>query len=112
MKYIEERYEVRDMGHDTPCHLWLLAKNEKGYGIVKHEGRTRRAHIVHYEAEVGPVPEGHVLDHLCNIRHCIRSSHLEPVTQSENLRRMRDRDPEAAAARLARARELRWGRAA
>lgn len=106
MKRKPNRIGVVDMGHDTPCHVWLLAKNAKGYGVVKHKGRCRRAHIVYWEEANGPVPDKHVLDHLCNVRLCVREDHMEPVTQKENLRRMRERDPERAQAHMIRMREL------
>ncbi len=49
-------------------------------------GRTR-AHIVAWEQENGPVPDGLVLDHLCGVRACCAPHHSQPVTQSENLKR-------------------------
>lgn len=45
------------------------------------------AHRLAYELEVGPIPEGLVLDHLCNNPRCVKPAHLEPVTQRENLER-------------------------
>jgi hypothetical protein len=54
-------------------------------GYVFH-GQTR-AHIAAWTAVNGPVPSGMVLDHLCCQRACKALHHLEPVTQSENLKR-------------------------
>lgn len=54
-------------------------------GYIFH-GATR-AHQVAYLAACGPVPADHVLDHLCGRRACCAVHHLEPVTQSENLKR-------------------------
>lgn len=45
------------------------------------------AHRFAYELLVGPIPEGLTLDHLCRNRACVRPSHLEPVSLSENVRR-------------------------
>jgi hypothetical protein len=42
---------------------------------------------------------GLVLDHLCEQPACRRPSHLEPVTQKENMQRMRDRRAARLAAR-------------
>lgn len=42
-----------------------------------------------YEQEVGPIPTGHHIDHLCRMTRCIRPSHLEAVTPTENARRGR-----------------------
>lgn len=69
------------------CWLWKGAINEHGYGHMRSEGRFVRPHRVAYELLVGPVPEGLVLDHLCRTPACVNPAHLEPVTQSENLKR-------------------------
>ena len=45
------------------------------------------AHRLLYESLFGPLAEGLQLDHLCRNRACLRPSHLEPVTQKENIRR-------------------------
>lgn len=55
--------------------------DKDGYSF---HGKTR-AHIHAWTEANGPVPEGHVLDHLCGNRACKALHHLEPVTQSENL---------------------------
>jgi hypothetical protein len=74
-----------------------MAESDPIYGCVIASGRLdrdgyafhgkSRAHIVAYEAELGPVPEGMVLDHGCNNRACKAVHHLQAVTQSENLKR-------------------------
>jgi len=58
-----------------------------GYKKVSIAGRAWMAHRAVYEVLVGPIPEGHVLDHLCRDRGCCNPYHLEPVTQAENVRR-------------------------
>lgn len=70
------------------CWLWHRP-NSLGYGrFTTHKGeRQRMAHRFAYEACVGPIPEGLVLDHLCRVRHCVNPAHLEPVTQRENTMR-------------------------
>lgn len=70
----------------TGCWIWT-GKLRKGYG----QFRGRPAHRVSYEAFVGPIPEGLVIDHLCRNRACVRPDpkHLEPVTARENDRRAR-----------------------
>jgi len=44
------------------------------------------------------------LDHLCRNRACVRPSHLEPVTQTENIRRGAGTKLNAAVVRILRAR--------
>lgn len=76
--------ERPDLGR---CWLWTASTIKSGYGVVRADGRSRRAHVVAYELLVGPVPAGMELDHLCGVKPCVRPSHLEPVTHGENVRR-------------------------
>ena len=76
-----------------PCSLWELKPNRGGYGVfgvgTSPEGKqiNRLAYDWAWEQEHGPVPDGCQLDHLCRVRLCVRTSHLEVVTQTENQRR-------------------------
>lgn len=69
------------------CLLWVGATSGRGYGDFWYEGKNVKAHRWVYEQEVGPIPEGLDLDHLCRHVNCVKVSHLEPVSRSENLRR-------------------------
>mgnify|MGYP001141514056 CR=1 FL=1 len=70
-----------------PCWAWTGAAGRHGYGNFGANGRTWRAHQWSYVHEVGAVPDGLMLDHLCRNRLCVRPEHLEPVTNGENVRR-------------------------
>lgn len=65
------------------CRLFQGHLDAKGYGRIG----TRKAHIVQWEDEHGPVPEGFELDHQCRRRHCVATHHTEPVTRAENEKR-------------------------
>lgn len=67
------------------CELATGRLDKDGYA---YHGSSR-AHIVAWERVHGEVPDGLVLDHLCRRRHCSAVHHLEPVTQGENLMRIR-----------------------
>lgn len=69
------------------CWLWTGAIAPNGYGKVWFNGRQVGAHRVAYMLFVGSIPPGKQLDHLCRVRHCVNPSHLEPVTQRENILR-------------------------
>lgn len=73
----------------TPeCWEWTGYITPKGYGtFCLRAGVTVWAHRLAYELTHGPFPAGLTIDHLCNNRGCVRPSHLEPVTQAENVRR-------------------------
>lgn len=65
------------------CWIWTGAI-DAGYGRIKIAGRRQGAHRAAYEALVGPIPTGLVIDHLCRVPRCINPDHLEPVTHREN----------------------------
>jgi|ETNvirome_6_1000_1030641.scaffolds.fasta_scaffold117797_1 hypothetical protein len=73
------------------CWLWLGAKDAEGYGAFRgRKDGSRgnvRAHRYAYEAVVGPIPVGLVIDHLCRNTSCVQPTHLEPVTTQVNLLR-------------------------
>lgn len=69
------------------CWEWIGATSPKGYGQVRKDGTTKQAHRAVWEWEVGPIPEGLELDHLCGRKNCVNPHHLEAVTHQENVRR-------------------------
>lgn len=86
---IEDRFWPKvDRGGPDECWGWLAHRNPKGYGRFSVT-RTHhvQAHRFAYEQEVGPIPTGLTLDHLCRNRGCVNPAHLEPVTNRENVLR-------------------------
>jgi ribosomal protein L37E len=71
---------------DTPCWIWTGRGQRDGYGLISNGAAHTSipAHKFVYELKVGPVPDGLELDHLCEIKRCIRPEHVEPVTNGEN----------------------------
>ena len=70
-----------------PCWLWRGSILADGYGQVKRAHKTLKAHRVAWELLSGPVPDELELDHLCRVRLCVNTAHLEPVPGAENNRR-------------------------
>jgi hypothetical protein len=87
--------KVERRGPDE-CWPWLGATNAgpntRGgpYGKIgsggKH-GQVRSVHRAVHELEIGPIPEGFHVDHLCGFTLCCNPAHLQAVTAWENNRR-------------------------
>lgn len=56
-----------------------------GYVIVARNGKYVALHRWAWEHAYGPIPEGLVINHLCNNRKCFNIKHLELVTVKENI---------------------------
>lgn len=80
------------------CVWFTGAVQSNGYGRVSKDGRTVGAHRAAYELFVGPIPEGHTIDHECHNRdescgggdtclhrRCINWEHLTPRLNLDNL---------------------------
>jgi hypothetical protein len=76
---------------ETGCVLWTGYRNRDGYGDISVDNTHYMVHRVVWELLEGPIADGLVLDHVkargCLNRHCASITHLEPVTQRENLLR-------------------------
>lgn len=71
-----------------PCWVWTGALISTGYGHLFIGGdRFCLAHRYSYELHIAAIPEGLTLDHLCRVVRCVNPTHLEPVTNAENIRR-------------------------
>lgn len=72
------------------CWIWNGSRwNSEGHCAVWMNGKRLLAHRAVYEQEIGPIPHGLVLDHLCKRPPCVNPLHLEPVTPATNVRRSR-----------------------
>ena len=75
------------------CLLFKGHLDELGYGRVQRgymKGLVR-THRAVWEMEYGPIPQGKVIMHLCDVRNCIELSHLRMGTQLENIQDRQDK---------------------
>lgn len=93
------------------CWQWQGSVQSHGYGCfaLRHD-LIVSAHRMAYELFVGPIPEGHELDHTCHgadetcaggrtcpHRRCCRPDHLEAVTRPQHGARGYRRERKAVA---------------
>ena len=101
-----DRVLLKAVPDASGCLVFNGAKSTCGYGEIRiAEGKLGRAHRIVYEALVGAIPDGLVLDHLCRNQMCVNVEHLEAVTPRENTMR----SPIAPAAINARKTECKRG---
>lgn len=72
---------------DEACWGWAGTVDRWGYGTLWDNGRSVKATRFSYQRFIGPIPDGLVLDHLCRNPNCVNPSHLEAVTDKENVLR-------------------------
>jgi hypothetical protein len=66
------------------CWLWCGTVRPDGYGVIRIDGRTVRAHRVAWYLDHGSWPLG-VLRHTCDTPLCVRPEHLRDGTHQENV---------------------------
>lgn len=77
----------RQIDFSGDCHIWKGTTAGNGYGTAFFNGKAERAHRITFMVQIGPIPEGMELDHLCRNTLCVNPRHLEPVSHRENMQR-------------------------
>ena len=70
------------------CWLWTGALDYQGYGMVRFQGKVKRAHLVSFMHFCEEIPEGMKIMHDCDEPSCVNPMHLTLGTQKENVHDM------------------------
>jgi len=68
------------------CWIWNAAKNRKGYGQFRVDGKLWISHRLVWTLAHGEIPKGmHVLHTTCDNPSCVRPDHLSIGTNQDNV---------------------------
>lgn len=78
------------------CLIWTGAKVPKGYGQIAINNTQMPVHRYAWEQANGPIPPGHIVDHICHNRACVNTDHLRLATVAQNTSHRAGANPSSA----------------
>lgn len=71
---------------ESGCWIWMKSVNHRGYGhTCLGRGTHISAHRASYEEKYGPIPNGLMALHSCDVRSCVNPDHIFLGTQQDNM---------------------------
>jgi hypothetical protein len=87
-----ERLEFHSMPEpNSGCQLWLGSGIAFGHGRMRWDGRLQLAHRLAWKAHRGPIPDGLMVCHRCDVPSCINPAHLFLGDNRANIQDMYDK---------------------
>lgn len=81
-----ERFMSHVSVQPNGCWLWT-GSLDNGYGRFQLNGKQVRMPRAAWLVHKGPIMEGYEPDHLCRVRACVNTDHMELVTHLVNVQR-------------------------
>jgi hypothetical protein len=86
---METRFESKfERITESGCWIWTASMNKKGYGRYHETGGESGftlAHRASWKMNKGPIPDGLLVCHRCDVPQCVNPDHLFLGTHKDNL---------------------------
>lgn len=89
LRPVRERFDEKVSPEpNTGCHLWTGSVDHRGYGWIRINRKSIKAHRWAFESQSGPIPAGMFVCHRCYQPACVNVAHMFLGTPADNHRDM------------------------
>lgn len=80
----KDRFLAKVRIDEVGCWIWTASKYRNGYGGFSLDGKMISACHAAHMLFIGPIPNGQVVRHICDIKLCVNPRHLLLGTLKDN----------------------------